>query len=374
MNSKFKLKIFTVGDIEKITSARAGETKAGQAAKTLQSSAPEDLPKSLKAAVEAGARYAVILIPEDIGPRANLGRAGSHEAPDAFMNFFVNMQANRFFDCSKLVLIGAIDTADLMAKSNVPDVSVDTLRQLCADLDTSVAPVLSAIVAAGLEPIVIGGGNNNSFPVIQGVVEALRETGPKDLGLAVVNCDPHADFRQMEGRHSGNPFTFAHHHGYLKRYCVFGLHENYNSEEMLERLQSTGFPHFSFEDFAIKRNSTFAESIEKVHAYLSKDAHPVGCEVDLDSIRNMPASAKTPFGITQEEAAHFVFTLASRLDTLYLHLSEAAPKWGGEDGARESGKCMALLVMTYVKAREQFRQVHGDVVGARKMLSASATR
>lgn len=87
----------------------------------------------------------------------------------------------------------------------------------------------------------VGGGNNNSLPILR-ALRASNEARERKKGAAVINCDPHADFRRVEdGRHSGNPFSFAHREGALDRYCVFGLHEGSNSEDMLARMETAGF-------------------------------------------------------------------------------------------------------------------------------------
>lgn len=342
------VKLFTQADLDRYTSRREGETKIGQVVSIPAESAT--LESAVKDAAKRQARYAVILVAEDIGSRANLGRAGAHRAPAAFLSYFLNMQANRFFDHSKVLLLGEVDVADLMAMSETA--SVEELRKLCAQLDERIAPVVRAVVSSGLEPVVIGGCNNNSYPTIKGVCEALELAE----GLATVNCDPHADFRRLEGRHSGNPFSYAHKNGYLKRYCVLGLHESYNSEDMLERLVACGFKYLTYESFAIRRELSFEESVKEACTYLAAADAPIGCELDLDGIRQMPSSAKSPFGITPEQAAYYLYTIASTLNTRYLHLSEAAPVWGGEEGDREAGKTMALCVQTYLKAREQYRR------------------
>ncbi len=111
-------------------------------------------------------------------------------------------------------LVGEIAVDDLMKKSK-EEKDCENLRNLCSQLDERVAAVVNKIAAAGLEIIVIGGGNNNSFPIIKGVFETSKAKD-KNFSLAVANCDSHADFRPLEGRHSGNPFSYAYEHGYLK--------------------------------------------------------------------------------------------------------------------------------------------------------------
>lgn len=368
MTQDLKVKVCGQSDIDKFLSKRDGETKVGQVVHLLdQALSKKNIEDALSDVSKKGASYAIVMIPEDIGPRANLGRGGAHKAPMTFMSYFLNMQANQYFDYKKAVLVGEIEVEDLMEKSSKADTK--TLRELCVQLDERVAPVVQAIVKSGMEPIVIGGGNNNSLPVIQGVVEALR-TVDSTIGMAVVNCDPHADFRRLEGRHSGNPFSYANDRGYLKRYCVFGMHENYNNEDMLDRLAKNHFPTFSYEDFAVRGECSFTESVKRMCAYLADGGHPVGCELDVDGIINMPASARTPFGISQEQAAAFIHQVASRLDSYYLHLSEAAPEWSSDEGDKQTGKGLALLVVTYLKAREEYRKEHSDQVGVQQLLKA----
>lgn len=60
-----------------------------------------------------------------------------------------------------------------------------------------------------MTPIAIGGGHNNAYPMLKGYSLAKKEK------INAINCDPHADFRALEGRHSGNGFSYAVNDGYL---------------------------------------------------------------------------------------------------------------------------------------------------------------
>jgi len=348
---KLDIDIFDQAKLATYVSKRPGETKAGQSLKLLASTDPKRFAQSLGELQKSGVRYAIILIPEDIGPRANLGRGGADGAPEAFLNYFLNVQANRFFEYDKLCLIGNVALADLMKEaSELKATQIDELRKLCAQVDERVAPVICAIAKAGLEPIVIGGGNNNSFPTLKGLADAFNEQR-SGTSFSVVNCDPHADFRILEGRHSGNPFTYAHEAGLLKKYCVIGLHENYNSEDMITRLDEAGFRYFHYEDFAVRQESAFEEEVMAAIDYLS-DGDFIGCELDMDGIADVPSSAMTPFGISPEQAAYYIHAVAASLNVRYLHLSEGAPKLVADEGSRRVGKILTLMVVTYLKARE----------------------
>lgn len=141
-----------------------------------------------------------------------------------------------------------------------------------------------------MEAVVVGGGNNNSLPILR----ALRAARP-GRSVGVVNCDPHADFRRTgDGRHSGNPFSFANEEGILDRYCVLGLQEQANNEDSLVRLDACGFPHFSFEaGEAVRGEAAFSEQVAAAVEYAGA-ADLAGCELDMDVIENMPTSAQSP--------------------------------------------------------------------------------
>ena len=95
------LRPFTSMDLMELTSPRPGETKVGQRLRVAQATPGEKestaaLRRSLEQAREGGARFGLVAVPEDIGPRANYGRMGADEGPKAFLTHFANMQDNRW--------------------------------------------------------------------------------------------------------------------------------------------------------------------------------------------------------------------------------------------------------------------------------------
>lgn len=329
-------------EIKAKTSVRPGETKAGEVL-------IENADKSPAALKAAGVSHAIILIPEDIGPRANLGRAGAALAPDAFLSYFLNVQVNRYLDFSRVAIAGKVACDDLQKESD--KAPLNELRSLCARLDERVEAAVTDIVEAGLKPIVIGGGNNNSLPTIRGVSAAAGI----ENGINCVNCDPHADYRILEGRHSGNPFSYAKEENLLASYLVFCLHESYNSEEMLTRLEKDGYGSISFDALNREGGDSFERALLNCRDYFNKSISRagLGLELDLDSIKNMPTSALTPVGITEEEALRFIHFMTESFDTLYLHLSEGAPPCTTDDGTRIVGKFLTAAVTTFLKSEQK---------------------
>ena len=75
-------------------------------------------------------------------------------------------------------------------------------------IDKEVSHVICNIIKQAKIPIIIGGGHNNSYGNIKGL--ALSKGKP----VNAINFDAHTDFRIMEGRHSGNGFTYAFEDGF----------------------------------------------------------------------------------------------------------------------------------------------------------------
>jgi formiminoglutamase len=53
-------------------------------------------------------------------------------------------------------------------------------------------------------------GHNNAYGCIKGAAKGLYKAGIIPLvQINAINLDAHADFRPLEGRHSGNAFRYA---------------------------------------------------------------------------------------------------------------------------------------------------------------------
>lgn len=132
----------------------------------------------------------------------------------------------------------------------------------------------------------VGGGHNNTYPLIKGAAKGWYKAGV--IPLAQINCinlDAHADYRPMEGRHSGNSFRYADEDGYLQKYCVVGIHENYLPQNVwVDMVNNPFIDCITFEDIFIHTKRTFLQSV--AHATSFTDDTLTGIDIDLDSIQN----------------------------------------------------------------------------------------
>jgi formiminoglutamase len=343
-NMKQPVVIYSRGTVQSEIAFRPGEHKIGERMHYLE---PGETMKDLKKYAEKNIHYALLGIPESIGVTANFGRCCTNDSWPAFLRFFLNFQSNRFFSGENILCLGHVDTQELNQAADSLDPAhpnfIARMRDLCSRLDDMVYPTIEAIIAAGIFPIIIGGGHNNAYPILKGTARALGAAH----GINCINCDAHADMRALEGRHSGNGFSYAFKEGYLFRYLVFGLQEGYNSEAVFETFDR--HEHISYIPFDPKRRLSIAL---KTAVSCFKDSElPVGVELDLDSIKNMPSSSVTPSGFSVEEARIFISEIASEINTAYLHLAEGAPTVNTYEETKV-GKTLAYLVADFIKSRD----------------------
>ena len=314
----FQFKAFDDAQIQSLVSKREGETKLGEQISPY--------------GAESTCKYVVLGISEDIGPQGNMGLPGSKNAFNSFLSRFLNVQSNRFLNGDQICLLGEISQVESFK-------TIEEARIRIEVLDEFVQSIIEPIIASGKIPIVIGGGHNNAFPLIKSTFAALQKK------IDVVNFDPHSDCRALEGRHSGNPFSYATEEGFINNYTVLGLHEQYNSESLLKYLDKNNYHYTFFEDY-IDQSRDLKNDIDEI--LLNRDSNtPLGIELDLDSISMMPTSAFTPSGFSLNEARFFVRRIAKDNNITYIHIPEGAPQTLHEE--KIVGKAIAYLVIDFIK-------------------------
>ena len=334
-----QLRIYNQSYISNLTRRRSGETKLGECVKTIE---------SLSELKNSTSKFVLLGLPEDIGVRANYGRGGAHTAWLPALTNILNIQSNDFFKGDELLILGHIDFDDLMKRSD--SANTDQLRKLTSEVDERGSSVIRIIVESGKIPIIIGGGHNNSYGNIKGTAEGLLNSGKiNEASINVINSDAHTDFRAMEGRHSGNGFSYAFAEGLLNKYAIVGLHENYNSENVLNELKKHPKQiHYTFfEDIFVREELSFKEAVRYATGF-TKETY-CGIELDMDTIQNIPSSAKTSSGISANQARQYVTWCAKNSKAAYLHIAEAAPILSHIKTDNKTGKLIAYLVTDFVK-------------------------
>ena len=338
-----KLIPFTINDLAKVTNHRSGEIKFGEKMMTI--------PKGIDPAVflkTSEAKYVLFGIPEDIGIRANCGRPGAASAWESAIGSIANIQHNRFCKGSQILVLGQLNVSQEM--EDVKDLNFNDvddrnkLSQLVEKIDKDVSHIIFNIINSGKVPIIIGGGHNNSYGNIKGTALA------KGKAINAINFDAHSDFRILEGRHSGNGFSYAFEEGFLKKYFIFGLHENYTSKSVLDIIKKTvdRVRYVTYDSINIRKEKEFNQELILASEFIQSDCY--GIEIDLDAIPNIASSAMTISGFSIEELRQFVTFFGRNKNAAYLHICEGAPDLAEGKNNHLIGKLIGYLVTDFIKS------------------------
>jgi len=345
-------KKYSKQDILPLVKLRRFETKLGERVHLLTD--PNEVAESIKG---LATKYVVFGIPEDIGVQANYGIGGTSTAWISFLQSFLNIQSNDFLTGEEIAVIGHFDFGDIQylidKNAHHTEEKVEAYRHAVSAIDDEVETLTKAIVAAGKIPIAIGGGHNNSYPLIKGSAKGLQQA--QQIPIPQINCinlDAHTDFRPSEGRHSGNGFRYAEEDGFLQKYCVIGVHENYLPQNVWLDIVNNPFLDFiSYEDIFIQEKRNFVQAV--AHAIDFTDDNFTAIELDLDCIENVLSSASSPSGIRSMHARQYVNLCAAQSKPCYLHICEGATRLSDGRTSESTGKLISYLVSDFVKGRSE---------------------
>lgn len=342
-----KLIPFSIHELAKVTNHRSGEVKFGEKMLTV----PKDT-CPLEFLKNCSAKFILLGIPEDVGVRANFGRPGASSAWESAIKGIANIQHNRFCKGNQILVLGTLDVSQQMevAKDLKFNITNDRkkLNELVSQIDKDLAHIISCIIKANKIPIIIGGGHNNAYGNIKGTALALGKP------INAVNFDAHSDFRILEGRHSGNGFSYAYEEGFLKKYFIFGLHENYTSKNVLDNLKKleSQINFNTYDEIGVRKEKSFTGELNRALEFIKNEAY--GIEIDLDSLPNIPSSAMTLSGFSIEELRYFISHFGNHKNSKYIHICEGAPELGDEKNNHLVGKLIGYLVTDFMKSKREF--------------------
>jgi formiminoglutamase len=276
------------------------------------------------------APFVLFGIAEDLGVRANGGRPGAANSPEAVLRALLNVPCNDWVRGSDFAWGGILD---LQGAS-----SVDAI-------DAAVHAAVLPWIRSGAVPLVVGGGHNNALPLLWAASEAHGKP------IHALNLDPHPDVRDLEGRHSGNGFSYAKERGYLERYAVLGLSEYAVNASSLERLKSTkGWAFETFESWAVRGETSWESALDRMLGHVQ--IGPFGLEIDVDGITGAPSSAQTASGWSWLQARELAYRAGQTGHVTYVHLTELALGYATEDERPGQAKAAAMLLLDVVRGTQ----------------------
>ena len=330
---------YSASQIASLTNSRPGETKLGDTIRFWDSAT------SQADTIAYTSPYCLLGIAEDMGVRANFGLAGTGGFWNAALPALLNVQQANDLQGPDFTIAGYFDFDSEFPESE--SMSIPQLREAVAVIDEAAAAVAQRILKAGMMPIVIGGGHNNAYPLIK----ALSLVHGKPVNA--INLDAHADYRLLEGRHSGNPFSYARYDCFLDKYAVLGLQKSYNSSGMIETMAAD--PHIDFEfwdDILFDRAKSFEQSLERIFNFCH--GTPCGLELDMDVMAGVLSSAASLQGISISQARQFVHAAAAKPNIGYFHLPEGVVQRSDGRADPQVAKLAACLIADFARSRTAY--------------------
>lgn len=337
MNNINNFEFLTKGFLKETISLRNGEIKIGEKCIYANSDNFEDILKN------TSIKYVIFGISEDIGVQANFGRKGAKDMFKSFLKIFLNIQYNSFNEFNNIALLGNFQYNSYQEEADQLDLKNPKNRQrlfeMVSKIDQDVSKLCYQIIKHKKTPIIIGGGHNNCYGIIKGL--SLGLSRPID----VLNFDTHSDFRILEGRHSGNGFSYAMNDGYLNKYYILGLHENYTSKDVLDKLKKNqSILTSTYEEIFIRESKSLYKTVDEIKVFFNEGK--IGVEIDLDCLPNVMSSAFTPEGINLTDLRKYLHILQKHFTPIYLHICEGIPNM---DLPGHTEKTISYILSDFIK-------------------------
>ena len=290
-------------------------------------------------------KYVIFGIEEDLGVFANEGILGTKKAWKSALQQLLCLEESADMNSKNATILGKfkIDNYKFITLAPSTRERILVAGQIVNEINKEVSYLVSAIVKAGKIPIIVGGGQNNSYGIIKGTALALNQS------INIINLDILPDFKAEELHHNGNAFSYAYSEGFIKRYYNLGLHQNLISEASYNTINKfKQIKYTTFEAIEIKKTSSFDIALNEALNFIANRAF--GIEVDCKIIQGIPSSYNNTSGFTINQTKQFVKCFSENSFAKYLHISEAIPQ---KNNKKQVGKLICSLITAFIKKHQK---------------------
>lgn len=241
----------------------------------------------------------------DEGVRRNGGRTGARDGPRAIRAALANLAWHQDSP--------AYDAGDVRCDNGDLEGAQERL-----------ARAVAGAIAAGHQPLVLGGGHETAWGTFQGIAAARPEAR-----IACINFDAHFDLRADVPGNSGTPFlqiaTWCNANERPFRYLCLGVAEPANTMALFDRARDLGARWHVDAELPLSNLETVLETIIEV----AREADVIHLGVDLDVLpaATMPAvSAPAARGVAIESVLLLVAWIVRHLEVAAIDLVEFNPQ------------------------------------------------
>ncbi|HEY4653796.1 MAG TPA: formimidoylglutamase [Cyclobacteriaceae bacterium] len=271
----------------------------------------------------------------DEGVRRNQGRAGAAEGPAAIRKALRNLSFHH--DPER---VGLYDAGDLIC----PEGKLEQVQRM-------LGKKIVQLLAAGHQPIVLGGGHEVAFGHFLGVHEFCGERNRK---VGIINLDTHFDLRKYDAKgNSGTSFLQLHEwlmpRGEELTYLVLGIDEASNTRALFTRARELNVAWHLREDFKSGNLGPVFSAIEK----FTSGVQAIYLSLDLDVLDQAYApgvSAPSPFGLQPETVRQVLQKVLRTNKVLSIDVAELNPSFDQDERtARLAARFIYDITDTWVK-------------------------
>ena len=271
----------------------------------------------------AASEIVILGCPQDEGVKRNNGRPGADAAPTEIRRQFYKLTPfgirRRILDLGDVIIGGTLE-----------------------DTHETHNKVVRTLLKDGKRVVVIGGGNDISYP--DGV--AMAEAFGRENWIGI-NVDSHLDVRVAPERNSGTPYRQLLEEGHLapQRFFEVAYQTHFCSPVYYEYIRSLGVQRISLELLRSRAESDLElkEMIKQKFVHHSSEMS-VFFGFDLDVVRTADApgtSAPSPLGLRAGEFIQLVKYAASLANTRLVEFSEVNPNFDVDD---RTSKLVAIAI------------------------------
>lgn len=268
-------------------------------------------------------RVVVLGCPQDEGVKRNGGRAGAEFAPTEIRRALYRLTtfgiiAESVFDLGDIKLGASLEETHELQKTVVTQILRDKKRV-----------------------IVLGGGNDISFPDCSALLELFHDA-------IAINIDAHFDVRQAPEANSGTPYRQLLEGGRLQPANLFelGYQPALNSHVYFDYLTHLGVSCVSLREL---REDGMLRAIVELLGHDHVNAPAIFWGFDVDSVRSADApgvSAPSPSGFTAEEFCDLARLAGERANTRIIEFTEVNPTL---DVDNRTSKLVAFAIHEFLR-------------------------
>jgi formiminoglutamase len=274
----------------------------------------------------ANAKIVLLGCPQDEGVRRNGGRVGAHMAPDAIRECLYRLIAphqGEIFDLGNTHIEGTLEETH--------DIQQAIVKQIIED---------------GKTLIILGGGNDISYPDCAGLVQSIPQ-------VLAFNVDAHLDVRENVERNSGTPYRMLIEQGYLppEHFCEMAYQPFAVAENHLSYVHYKGVHVQSLQQM---RKQGIEESFLSVLQASPREAIFWGIDMDSVQVADAPGvSAPNPLGLTGDELCHIMSLAGNDPRSRILELTEVNPLYDIDQRTCRLAAVAIFFFLSAVYARNE---------------------